>query len=137
MYKIPDPQELNSLRKTLKKIKPPEPFDGMWCSEPGIGGVRFQKDGDDYVVTWVSFENGALTKPKNVSFNSLSTDASFEHDRLYTGIVIANVMHTQGNKKLQEIPGPNEAMKEANLYFKEAERWYYWALMAPSPSRPL
>lgn len=133
MYKIPDSKELKSLRDTLKKIKPPEPFDGMWCSEPGFGGVKFKKDGDDYVVTWVSFENGALTQPKDVSFNKLNADASFEYDRLYTGIVIANVLHAQGNQKLRTIPGPNEAMKEADLYFKEAERWYVWALMNPSP----
>ena len=110
----------------------PEPFDGMWCSEPGIGGVKFQKINDDFVVTWVCFKNGELTKPKDISFNSLDSDPAFEHDRLHTGIVIANILHAQGNEKLRSIAGPNEAMKEANLYFKEAKKWYEWAIASPA-----
>ena len=35
--KIPTQEELKALRKGLRKRKCPLIFDGMWCSEPGIG----------------------------------------------------------------------------------------------------
>lgn len=131
MYKIPTSAELAALRKEIKKVKHPEPFDGMWCSEPGVGGVKFVKNGDDFIVTWVHFTDGKLSEAKNVSFNELRANTAFESDRLHMGIVIANVLNAQGNAMLRSIPGPNEAMQESNSYFKEAKRWYQWAIEAP------
>jgi len=131
MYTIPTESELANLRKKRKKIKVPEPFDGMWCSEPGVGGVRFEKDGEDLNVTWVHFTDDKLSEPKKVSFIGMNTNPDLENDRLHVGIVIANVLKTQGNAILQSIPGPNEAMKESKPYFNESERWYQWALEAP------
>ena len=56
--KLPTQEELQALRKGLRKRKLPRVFDGMWCSEPGIGGVKETAAGSDFHVEWVIFEGG-------------------------------------------------------------------------------
>jgi len=55
---LPTQDELQMLRKGLRKRKLPRVFDGMWCSELGIGGVKLTAAGSDLHVEWVSFDNG-------------------------------------------------------------------------------
>jgi len=45
---LPAQEELQVLRKGLRKQKLPKVFDGMWGSEPGIGGVKFVADANDF-----------------------------------------------------------------------------------------
>ena len=55
---LPTQEELQGLPKGLRKRKLPRVFDGMWCSEPGIGGVKVTAAGSDSHVEWVSFDGG-------------------------------------------------------------------------------
>ena len=71
--KLPTQEELQALRKGLRKRKLPRVFDGMWCSEPGIGGVKLTAVGTDFHVEWVSFDDGVESPLKHAGWNSLCT----------------------------------------------------------------
>ena len=49
----PNSDEPLSLRKGLRKRVLPKAFDGLWASEPGIGGFVFEQDGPNLRVEWV------------------------------------------------------------------------------------
>jgi hypothetical protein len=51
---LPTQEELQALRKGLRKRKLSRIFDGMWCSEPGIGGVKETAAGSNFHVEWAS-----------------------------------------------------------------------------------
>jgi hypothetical protein len=55
--KLPTQEELQRLRKGLRKRKLPRVFDGMRCSEHGIGGVKVTAAGADFHVKWVPFDS--------------------------------------------------------------------------------
>lgn len=123
-------KELIEIRKDLKKRKLPNVFDGMWMSEPQIGGAKFEKEADDFVISWVYFIDGVKTEVFKSSFQKISSDESLEMDRLRLGITISNICKEQGSKILNSIGGPNEAMREASPYFKLADDWYHWAVVS-------
>ncbi len=64
---MPNSAELSALRKGLRKQKLPKVFDGMWGSEPGIGGVKFTSAAEDFRVEWVSFDGDGKSDLKEAS----------------------------------------------------------------------
>jgi hypothetical protein len=130
MKNFPTKEELIEIRKTLKKRKLPMIFDGMWLSEPQIGGAKFEKNDDDFLISWVYFINGIKTEVFKSSFQKINTDESLEMDRLRLGITISNICKEQGSKILNSIGGPNEAAREASPYFKSADDWFHWAVIS-------
>ena len=129
MNNFPSNDELLLIRKTLKKRKIPKVFHDMWMSEPLIGGAKFQKEVDDYQISWVYFIDGIKTEIFKSSFHKINTDESLEMDRLRLGITLSNIFKEQGSNILNSIGGPNEAMREASPYFKLADDWYHWAVV--------
>lgn len=125
----PTPDELQGLRKGLRKKKVPNVFHEMWWSEPGIGGAKFTADGDDFTVAWVTFENDELSPLKYASFRQLCNDPTCELQRLEVGWVIADIAQHQGQEIADSIGGPNEAMEEASPYWELADEWRHWALV--------
>lgn len=125
----PTLDKLQGLRKGLRKKRTPQVFDDLWCSQPGIGGAKFYADGDDFKVEWVTFDNGEVSPTKFASFRQLCDDPNCELQRLEVGWVIADIFAYQGQEIANSIGGPNEAMREANLYWKFANAWRHWALV--------
>ena len=129
MNNFPSNAELLEIRTALKKRKIPKVFHNMWLSEPQIGGAKFEKEGDDYEISWVYFIDGIKTEVLKSSFHTINTDKNLEMDRLRLGITLSNIFKEQGSQILNSIGGPNEAMREASSYFKLAEDWYHWAVV--------
>lgn len=129
MIDFPTKNELIEIRKNLRRRKLPNIFDGMWMSEPKIGGAKFEKDGDDFVISWVYFIDGIKTEIFKSGFHKINTDEGLEMDRLRLGITLSNIFKEQGSNILNSIGGPNEAMREASPYFKLADDWYHWAVV--------
>jgi hypothetical protein len=69
--KLPTQQELQALRKGLRKRKLPRVFDGLGCSEPGIGGMKVTAFGSDFHIEWVSFDEGVKSAIKHADWISL------------------------------------------------------------------
>jgi hypothetical protein len=126
----PTNDQLSDLRQGLRKRKVPGVFNGMWCSQPGIGGARFIADGDDFKVEWVTFENGQKSTSKFAGFHQLCDDPSLEMQRLEVGYVIANIQSYQGQEIANSIGDPNEAAREAKPYWNLADSWRHWALVS-------
>ena len=61
-------EELQNLRRGLRKRKLPHVFHEMWCSQPGIGGAKFIANGNDFDVEWVVVEAGKKSALKHASF---------------------------------------------------------------------
>jgi hypothetical protein len=80
--KLPTQEELQALRKGLRKRKLPRIFDGMWYSETGIGGVKVTADGSDFHVEWVSFDGDAKSALKHADCFGLCSDPNLERQRL-------------------------------------------------------
>ena len=126
---FPSNDELLLIRKTLKKRKIPKVFHNMWLSESQIGGAKFEKEGEDYQISWVYFIDGIKTEVFKSSFHKINTEESLEMDRLRLGITLSNIFKEQGSNILNSIGGPNEAMREASPFFKLADDWYHWAVV--------
>jgi len=129
MNTFPSNDELLLIRKTLKKRKIPKVFHNMWLSESQIGGAKFEKEGEDYQISWVYFIDGIKTEVFKSSFHKINTEESLETDRLKLGITLSNIFKEQGSHILNSIGGPNEAMREASPFFKLADDWYHWAVV--------
>jgi hypothetical protein len=119
----PTAEELVEIRKKLKKNKLPNLFSGMWASEPGIGGFRVSNKNSDFEIEWVL----ADLKSKNALFSDLCNNKDKEEVRLELGWLVADLMDHHAGKMYQIIPGPNEAMKEAEYFHKMASTWRHWA----------
>lgn len=102
-------------------------FDGMWCSEPGIGGVKLTEAGSDFHVEWVSFDRGVKSGLKHAEWRSLCSDPILEMQRLEVGLVVSEILMTQGKKIMDSIGHPIDAFNEAKLYRDAAEEWKHWA----------
>lgn len=130
----PTAQTLPELRATAKRAKPPSLPTGAHWSNSKIGSYRTKGSTEGIVVTWRTADGPERTEP----FKDLSTNDSLETLRLELGWMIANMLRVEPVRMLREIPGPKEAMAEANFYHREEARWRYWALFGekPSPKKP-
>jgi hypothetical protein len=72
--KLPTQEEIQALRKGQRRRKLPQVFDGMWCSEPGIGGVKVTRARSDFHLEWVSFDGGVKSAMKHAEWSSLCSD---------------------------------------------------------------
>lgn len=129
--KLPTQQELQALRKGLRKRKLPRIFDGMWCSEPGIGGMKVTASRAGFNIEWVSFDEGVKTALKHAYWRSLCLDSSQEMQRLEIGLVVSEIMLAQGQKVMDSIGHPIDAFNEAKPYRDSAESWKHWGLVKP------
>ena len=124
--KLPTQQELQTLRKGLRKRKLPRVFDGMWCSEPGIGGMKVTAIGSDFHIEWVSFDEGVKSAIKHADWSSLCLEASQEMQRFEIGLVVSEIMLAQGQKVMDSIGHPIDAFNEAKPYREAAKDWKHW-----------
>ena len=125
----PTPAELPGLRKGLKKRALPKAFDGLWASQPGIGGFVFEQDGDDLRAEWVAGASEKEQPRKKEMFLELCHSPDKEQERLELGWLIADLFTHHAQEVLHSIPGPNEAMREASPFWKMADNWKHWALV--------
>jgi len=127
--KLPTQEELQKLRKGQRKRKLPPIFDGMWCSEPGIGGMKVTASGADFRVEWVSFEGGVKSALKHSNWRSLCLESDLEMMRLEIGLVVSEIMLAQGQKLMNSIGHPIDAFKAAKPYRDSAEKWRHWGIV--------
>jgi hypothetical protein len=127
--KLPTQQELQSLRKGLRKRKLPRVFDGMWCSEPGIGGMKVTAFRSDFHIEWVSFDEGVKSAIKHADWISLCLESSQEMQRLEIGMVVSEISLAQGQQVMDSIGHPIAAFNEAKPYRDVAESWKHWGLV--------
>ena len=126
---LPSTSELSALRKGLRKQKLPKVFDGMWGSEPGIGGVKFTSAAEDFRVQWVSFDGDVKSDLKEASWRALCTDPDFEPQRLEIGFIFSRLLEIHAQKVMDSIGHPITAFKESKPIREESERWKHWALV--------
>ena len=127
--KRPNQEQLLLLRKGLKKRKLPRIFDGMWCSESGIGGMKVTESGADFHIEWVSFDDGVKSALKHSDWRSLCLDSNLEMIRLEIGLVVSEIMLAQGQKVMDSIGHPIDAFNEAKPYRDSAMNWKHWGLV--------
>lgn len=125
----PTPDELPKLRKGLRKRKLPYVFNGMWTSQPGIGGAKFLADCDDFKVEWVTFTDGVCSESKFASFNQLCNDPGCEVMRLEVGWVIAELCDRDAQNVMDSIGHPMDAWNAAAPQRKVADSWRHWAIV--------
>lgn len=121
--KLPNQEQLLVLRKGLRKRKLPLIFDGMWCSEPGIGGMKVTASGADLLIEWVSFDDGVKSALKHSDWRGLCLESDLEMMRLEIGLVISEIMLAQGQKVMDSIGHPIDAFNEAEPYRDSAKNW--------------
>lgn len=127
--KRPTKDELQNLRKGLRKRKLPKVFDGLCCNEPGIGGVRVTAIGNDYEIEWVTFVDEVKLEPKTAIWSELCSNESLELDRFEIGLTVYAILQHQANAVVDSIGHPMVALKEAEPYRKAAEVWRHWGIV--------
>ena len=127
--KLPNQEQLFLLRKGLRKSKLPRIFDGMWCSEPGIGGMKVTASGTNFHIEWVSFDDGVKSALKHSDWRSLCLESNLEMIRLEIGLVVSEIMLAQGQKVMDSIGHPIDAFNETKPYRDSAKNWKHWGLV--------
>ena len=126
---FPKSEDLQQLRKGLRKRNPPKIFSGLWCSQPGIGGMRVVAAEEDFTIEWVYFEHGARSEMKRASWKELCNDPVLESERLQIGCVVSEIYKIQGAGIRDSIGHPVAAMQQAKPYFDDADSWRHWGLV--------
>ena len=127
---LPTETELPKLRAKVKRFKPPElPAGGHWENSK-VGSYKTEQSLDGVLVTW-SMVGGV---ERTEFWERLCEDPTVATERLELGWMIANMLGIEAVRALRSIPGPNEAMEEANFYWREEKRWRKWALVGSPPS---
>lgn len=121
---LPSAEQLPELRAMTKRLKPPKLPAGAQWSNSKVGGYSTKAGADGVIVTWRPVDGQERTAP----FDALGCDPLYEAERLELGWMVANMLGVEAARMLQCIPGPNEAMSEANKYYREEDRWRAWAL---------
>ena len=127
---LPTETELPKLRAKVKRFKSPElPAGGHWENSK-VGIYKTEQSLDGVLVTW-SMVGGV---ERTEFWERLCKDPMVATERLEVGWMIANMLGIEAVRALRSIPGPNEAMAEANFYWREEKRWRKWALVGSLPS---
>ena len=121
---LPPAEQLPQLRATVKRAKAPNLPAGACWDNTIVGSFSTTSGPDGVMVEWQM----AGGWKRSASFRALSEDPSLEAERLELGWMIANMARVEAERMLQTIPGPHEAMAEANHFYREEERWRCWAL---------
>jgi hypothetical protein len=125
----PTAEELPGLRKGLRKRAVPHVFDGMWSSQPGIGGVIFNRDGSTYRVEWVAGASEKVQPRKKAMFDELCKRPEMELERLEIGYLLHDLCAHQASEVMNSMGGPNEAMSATAPIWKAADDWKHWGLV--------
>ena len=126
---LPSAEELPKLCTKAKRSKPPKLPSGTHWGNSKVGSYTTFDSPDGIIVTWNTVDG----PERSFSFEALELDPTYELYRLELGWMIANMLRVEAVRMLNTIPGPNEAMAEANRYYREEERWRCWALWGPNP----
>ena len=113
----------------MKRIKPPQLPAGVDWSNSIIGSFSTLAGPGGVVIEWQTVEG----PKRSALFAALGDDPKLEADRLELGWMIANMARLEALRMLEIIPGPNEAMAEANHFYREEDRWRCWALLGSNP----
>jgi hypothetical protein len=127
---LPTEAELPKLRAKVKRFKSPElPVGGHWENSK-VGIYKTEQSPDGVLVTWRIVGGVERTD----LWERLCTHPMPATQRLELGWMIANMLGIEAVRALSSIPGPNEAMEEANFYWREENRWRKWALVGSLPT---
>lgn len=118
------PQELEQLRKGLRKRKPPKLYDGLCGSAGDTQRFAVRKVDDEFWIDW-SLSPGEGTRSR--SFNDLCLLPELELERYELGTLVADILAGIANEMLFTIPDPNAAMAEAASYRRLESSWRHWA----------
>ena len=128
--RTPQPSELPRLRKGRRKRRIPTAQDGMVGEIVGQGSFHFRTVANDLKAEWSIGPSESPQARKTALWSELCRDPARELDRLELGWLIADAWKREGDRMLTCIPGPNEAMAEANRYWQMADAWRHWAVVA-------
>jgi hypothetical protein len=126
---LPVKAELPKLRAKVTRLKPPKLPAGVDWSNSIAGSFSTSSGPDGVVVTWQT-----IGGPKRSAlFAALGDNELLEAERLELGWMIADMARLEARRMLEIIPGPNEAMSEANNFYQEENRWRCWSLLGSNP----
>lgn len=121
----PDPSELPSLRKGLRKRKPPHIEGGMKAGIGSIGGFVIEQIEGGHRIEWQLCGQ----EKKSATFSELCSSHGKELERLEVGWLIANLVEQEALQIMDSIGGPKEAMSYTAPLWKIEIAWRHWALV--------
>ncbi len=127
--KKPDGEELISVKRQPKQIKPPRVEDGDngGHAELGFFTVQFE---DGFLIEW-TLKNKQM---KRQSLKDLCKRTDLEMDRLELGWLIGNIFSLNKIHDLERLGAPRgesgleEYARLTNWYGKKEKIWYQWAI---------
>lgn len=126
---LPTKAELPRLRATIKRMKPATIPAGAHWENTLVGSYSTTQSPDGVMIHWKAKDGSE----RSALIEALSLDPSCETMRLELGWMIANMLRLEAAHALLSIPGPKEAMAEANFYHREEARWRCWAVLGGNP----
>jgi hypothetical protein len=128
----PTNQELEEMRKGLRKRKLPKISDEMYGQWKEMGSFKVIGSAIELMsIEWNLTDSGEQNKPRIDRFLDLSFSPDLEKERYELGMLISKIFTEHGREIRNSIPGPNEAMMASNPYFVNADKWEHWAKVAP------
>ncbi|NOU14059.1 MAG: hypothetical protein HOO92_08880 [Methylococcaceae bacterium] len=127
----PTPEELQLLRKGLRKQKIPEMLVDWHGGHPELGEFTIISKNAETFVEW----NAKTSNKKHFGLDDLCNDPNLELERLEFGWLIANLAELDKLHEFEDIniPDPAYEMEEKarvwNFYEKIEKRWRHWAIV--------
>lgn len=121
---LPDSATLATMRKGARKRKVPRLSVGTSARLPGVGETKILDADGDICIEWQLVGH----ETRRFSFKKLSLSPELEALRLEVGWLMASIFLLHGSQVRDQIPGPNEAMRESSPYFEAEARWRHWAV---------
>lgn len=129
MFEYPSPTEIQERRKGLKKKKLPHVVDEMCGDVPEVGCFSVQQINNEFEIQWRKYDGDTNQEMNSATFKDLSFSPEMATKRYELGMLIFTIIYAYGNEMLNSIPGPREAMQEANHYYGIAHKWEQWAIV--------
>lgn len=123
----PSPDQLQALRKGLRRRKVPTIRQGMRGSFDDLGAFVARQDEGGLMVEWM-FKG---SQKKAALFAELCSEPAREIDRLELGWLIANMFDAEAQRIMDAIGHPMEAIRESAEPRKLADDWRHWAIVKP------
>jgi len=127
MLSIPDANELQALRKGLRRRKLPPIAVGMKGGARGSGYFEVRGLAGDFTVHW-NLEGGSA---KEAHFRAMCTQPELEHQRLELGLLVCEIASVEAQRIMDSIGHPIEAFRQSDGIRQVAAAWRHWALVPP------
>ena len=126
---LPDQQQIQILRKGLRKKLPPKIHDDISFIDSSLGEIQVLTKDSELYIKWKIFDNNPESDFKVEKWNNLCLDPQLENDLLEIGILGFEIFDKKAKEVRDSIGHPMAALQQSYPIEELAERWKHWGIV--------